>query len=181
MLSLTLAIVTERQHDVVGLDGPGWETTTTAHDLGMIYRTALNYPLFGQIIHQQIASIPQRRRRIQDDRQPRSALLLNGYPGFIGEHGLHQFLPRRPTSRWRSADGKRLIAVMMYGSDDLWDQGRALLDWGQPKLVRKLDSLRSGRTPAPGACRKPSIAGGAAVNRAPLQGSSSSLVRCSTT
>jgi D-alanyl-D-alanine carboxypeptidase len=26
--------------------------------------------------------------------------------------------------------GKQLIAVMMYGKDDLWDQGRALLDWG---------------------------------------------------
>ena len=26
--------------------------------------------------------------------------------------------------------GTRLVAVMMYGSDDLWDQGRALLDWG---------------------------------------------------
>jgi D-alanyl-D-alanine carboxypeptidase len=27
-------------------------------------------------------------------------------------------------------NGKRLIAVMMYGSEELWDQGRALLDWG---------------------------------------------------
>jgi D-alanyl-D-alanine carboxypeptidase len=27
-------------------------------------------------------------------------------------------------------NGHRLIAVMMYGDDDLWNQGRALLDWG---------------------------------------------------
>jgi D-alanyl-D-alanine carboxypeptidase len=23
-----------------------------------------------------------------------------------------------------------LVAVMMYGSEELWDQGRELLDWG---------------------------------------------------
>lgn len=27
-------------------------------------------------------------------------------------------------------DGHRLIAVLMYGDSDLWNQGRTLLDWG---------------------------------------------------
>lgn len=39
-----IGAVATRAGSPSNLDGPGWETATTAHDLGMIYRTALNYP-----------------------------------------------------------------------------------------------------------------------------------------
>ena len=57
-------------------------------------------------------------------------LLLNGYPGFIGGKTGYTNLAQETYVAMAQRDGKQLIAVMMYGKDDLWDQGRALLDWG---------------------------------------------------
>ena len=115
-----IGAVATRAGSPSGLDGPGWETTTTAHDLGMIYRTALSYPLFGQIIHQSSAQFPNGSGGFKTIASHDH--LLPSYPGFIGGKTGYTNLAQR--------DGKRLIAVMMYGKDDLWDQGRALLDWG---------------------------------------------------
>mgnify|MGYP003610528654 CR=1 FL=1 len=112
-----------------GLDGPGWETTTTAHDLGMIYRTALSYPLFGQIIHQSTAQFPDGAGGFKQIAS-HDPLLLHGYPGFIGGKTGYTNLAQETYVAMAQRDGKRLIAVMMYGKDDLWDQGRSLLDWG---------------------------------------------------
>lgn len=124
-----IGAVATRAGSPSGLDGPGWETTTTAHDLGMIYRTALNYPLFGQIIHQQTAQFPNGAGGFKTIAS-HDPLLLNGYPGFIGGKTGYTNLAQETYVAMAQRDGKRLIAVMMYGSDDLWDQGRALLDWG---------------------------------------------------
>lgn len=111
-----------------GLDGPGWETTTTAHDLGMIYRTALSYPLFGQIIHQQTAQFPDGAGGLKQIASHDH--LLPNYPGFIGGKTGFTNLAQETYVAMAQRDGRRLIAVMMYGKDDLWEQGRALLDWG---------------------------------------------------
>lgn len=112
-----------------GLDGPGWESVTTPHDLAVIYRAALNYPLFGQILHQPAAAFPDGKGGFKKIAS-HDPLLLNGYPGFIGGKTGYTNLAQETYVAMAQRGGKRLVAVMMYGKDDLWDQGRALLDWG---------------------------------------------------
>lgn len=112
-----------------GLDGPGWESVTTPNDLAVIYRAALNYPLFGQIIHQSTALFPDGKGGVKQIAS-HDHLLLSGYPGFIGGKTGYTNLAKETYVAMAQQNGKRLIAVLMYGSDELWDQGRALLDWG---------------------------------------------------
>jgi D-alanyl-D-alanine carboxypeptidase (penicillin-binding protein 5/6) len=111
-----------------GLDGPGWESVTTPHDLAVIYRAALNYPLFAQIIHQSTALFPDGKGGLKQiashDR------LLPNYPGFIGGKTGYTNLAKETYVAMAQQGGRRLIAVLMYGSDELWDQGRTLLEWG---------------------------------------------------
>lgn len=111
-----------------GLDGPGWESVTTAHDLAVIYRAALNYPLFVQTIHQSAAAFPDGAGGVTTlaSHDP----LLTDYPGFIGGKTGYTNLAQETYVAMAQRDGRRLVAVMMYGDDDLWNQGRALLDWG---------------------------------------------------
>lgn len=111
-----------------GLDGPGWESVTTPYDLAMIYRAALNYPMFAQILHQSAAAFPDGAGGLKQitSHDPN----LTGYPGFIGGKTGYTNLAQETYVAIAQRGGKRLIAVMMYGKDDLWDQGRALLDWG---------------------------------------------------
>jgi D-alanyl-D-alanine carboxypeptidase (penicillin-binding protein 5/6) len=111
-----------------GLDGPGWESVTTPHDLAVIYRAALNYPLFAPILHQTTAAFPDGNGGYKQiaSHDP----LLTSYPGFIGGKTGYTNLAQETYVAMAQRNGKRLVAVMMYGEDDLWDQGRALLDWG---------------------------------------------------
>ena len=111
-----------------GLDGPGWESVTTPHDLAVIYRAALNYPLFPQILHQSAAAFPDGNGGFKQiaSHDP----LLTSYPGFIGGKTGYTNLAKETYVAMAQRNGRRMIAVMMYGTDELWDQGRALLDWG---------------------------------------------------
>jgi D-alanyl-D-alanine carboxypeptidase (penicillin-binding protein 5/6) len=111
-----------------GLDGPGWESVTTPHDLAVIYRAALNYPLFPQILHQSAAAFPDGSGGFKQiaSHDP----LLTSYPGFIGGKTGYTNLAKETYVAMAQRNGRRMIAVMMYGTDELWDQGRALLDWG---------------------------------------------------
>lgn len=111
-----------------GLDGPGWESITTPHDLAVIYRAALNYPLFVQIIHQSAALFPNGGGGVKQIASHDH--LLRTYPGFIGGKTGYTSLAKETYVAMAQRGGRRLVAVMMYGDDDLWDQGRALLDWG---------------------------------------------------
>lgn len=119
---------TTRASSPSGLDGPGWESITTPHDLAVIYRAALSYPLFVQIIHQRAAQFPNGAGGFKQiaNQDP----LLTDYPGFIGGKTGYTNLAQETYVALAQRNGKRLVAVMMYGSDDLWNQGRALLDWG---------------------------------------------------
>ncbi|MEI7916135.1 MAG: serine hydrolase [Mycobacteriaceae bacterium] len=112
-----------------GLDGPGWESLTNANDLAVIYRAALNYPLFAQILHQSTAQFPDGAGGMKTIAS-HDPLLLNGFPGFIGGKTGYTNLAKETYVAMAQRDGKRLVAVMMYSDDDLWNQGRALLDWG---------------------------------------------------
>ena len=111
-----------------GLDGPGWESVTTAQDLAMIYRAALTYPLLAQILHQSTALFPDGSGGLKTiasrDR------LLASYPGYIGGKTGYTNLAQETYVAIAQRDGRQLIAVLLYGTDELWDQGRALLDWG---------------------------------------------------
>ncbi len=111
-----------------GLDGPGWESVTTPQDLAVIYRAALSYPLFAQILHQSTAAFPDGAGGLKQiaSHDP----LLTSYPGFIGGKTGYTNLAQETYVAMAQRNGRRLVAVMMYGEDDLWDQGRKLLDWG---------------------------------------------------
>jgi len=111
-----------------GLDGPGWESTTTSNDLAVIYRAALNYPLFAQILHQSTALFPDGAGGVKQIASHDH--LLPNYPGFIGGKTGYTNLAQETYVAMAQRNGHRLIAVMMYGEDDLWNQGRDLLDWG---------------------------------------------------
>jgi D-alanyl-D-alanine carboxypeptidase (penicillin-binding protein 5/6) len=111
-----------------GLDGPGWESVTTPVDLAAIYRAAMAYPLFGQIIHQRTATFPDGKGGVKQIASHDH--LLPHYPGFIGGKTGYTNLAKETYVAMAQRGETRLVAVMMYGSDDLWDQGRALLDWG---------------------------------------------------
>ena len=110
-----------------GLDGPGWESVTSPHDLAVLYRAALGYPLFTQIVHQPSALFPDRTGYREIRNQDR---LLRSYPGFIGGKSGYTDLARETYVGMAQRNGRRLIVVQMYGSDDLWDQAARLLDWG---------------------------------------------------
>ncbi len=111
-----------------GLDGPGWESVTTPHDLAVIYRAALGYPLFAQILHQSAAVFPDGAGGLKQI-SSRDRLLPN-YPGYIGGKTGYTLLAKETYVGMAQRDGRRLVVVQMYGSDELWDQGRALFDWG---------------------------------------------------
>jgi len=111
-----------------GLDGPGWESTTTPQDLAVIYRAALNYPLIAQILHQSTAQFPDGAGGFKQIASHDH--LLPNYPGFIGGKTGYTNLAQETYVAMAQRDGHRLIAVLMYGDSDLWNQGRALLDWG---------------------------------------------------
>ncbi|MFZ4372931.1 MAG: D-alanyl-D-alanine carboxypeptidase family protein [Mycobacterium sp.] len=111
-----------------GLDGPGWESTTTPQDLAVIYRAALNYPLVAQILHQSTAQFPDGAGGFKQIASHDH--LLPNYPGFIGGKTGYTNLAQETYVAMAQRDGHRLIAVLMYGDSDLWNQGRALLDWG---------------------------------------------------
>jgi D-alanyl-D-alanine carboxypeptidase (penicillin-binding protein 5/6) len=123
-----LGAVNTRAGSPSGLDGPGWESVTTAQDLAVIYRAALTYPLLVQILHQSTALFPDGAGGLKtiasQDR------LLPSYPGYIGGKTGYTNLAQETYVAIAQRDGRRLIAVLLYGTDELWDQGRALLDWG---------------------------------------------------
>lgn len=117
-----------RANSPSGLDGPGWESVTTPHDLAVIYRAALNYPLFVHIIHQASALFPDGKGGVKQLRN--QDRLLPDYPGFIGGKTGYTNLAQETYVAMAQRDGRRLVVVQMYGSGELWDQARGLLDWG---------------------------------------------------
>ena len=106
-----------------GLDGPGWESTTTPHDLAVIFRAALRYPLIAQIMRAQSAPFPGRTLSNQNE-------LLRRYPGDLG--GKTGFTNRARKTYVGAAQrgNRRLVVVQMYGTGDLYGQAISLLDWG---------------------------------------------------
>jgi serine-type D-Ala-D-Ala carboxypeptidase (penicillin-binding protein 5/6) len=111
-----------------GLDGPGWETTTTPYDLALIYRQALKYPLIAQIFAAQTAPFPAKDGTLkQIDAQNE---LLTRYPGdYAGKIG-YTDLARNTFVTAAQRNGRHLLVVLMYSSGDYYGQSTRLLDWG---------------------------------------------------
>jgi len=106
-----------------GLDGPGWESVTTPHDLAVIYRAALTYPLIAQIFQARSAPFPGKTITAQNK-------LLTSYPGAIAGKTGYTNLARDTFVAAAQRGNRRLIVVEMYGDGDLYGQATALFDWG---------------------------------------------------
>ncbi|AKS34993.1 D-alanyl-D-alanine carboxypeptidase [Mycolicibacterium goodii] len=106
-----------------GLDGPGWESVTTPHDLAVIFRAALNYPVIAQIMRQTTAQFPGKTLTNQNE-------LLTRYPGDIGGKTGYTNLARKTYVGAAQRGNRRLVVVQMYGTGDLYGQAIRLFDYG---------------------------------------------------
>lgn len=106
-----------------GLDGPGWESVTTPHDLAVIMRAALQYPLIAQIMRSPSAPFPGKTLHNQNE-------LLTRYPGDLGGKTGFTNLARKTYVGAAQRGNRRLVIVQMYGTGDLYGQAIRLLDYG---------------------------------------------------
>ncbi|MDZ4266888.1 MAG: serine hydrolase [Mycobacterium sp.] len=106
-----------------GLDGPGWESVTSPHDLAVIMRAALRYPLIAHIMRSPSAQFPGKTIHNQNE-------LLTRYPGDLGGKTGFTNLARKTYVGAAQRGNRRLVVVQMYGSGDLYGQAIRLLDWG---------------------------------------------------
>ena len=119
----SLGAPTTRASSPSGLDGPGWESITTPHDLAVIYRAALTYPLIAQIFQERSAEFPGKTITGQNE-------LLTRYPGTIAGKTGFTNLAQHTFVGAAQRNGHRLVVVQMYGSGDMYGQAIGLLDWG---------------------------------------------------
>jgi D-alanyl-D-alanine carboxypeptidase (penicillin-binding protein 5/6) len=106
-----------------GLDGPGWESVTSPHDLAVFFRQALKYPLIAQILRTPSAAFPGKTLTAQNE-------LLERYPGDLGGKTGFTDLARKTYVGAAQRNGRRLVVVQMFGSGDLYGQAIGLFDWG---------------------------------------------------
>lgn len=106
-----------------GLDGPGWESITTPHDLAVIYRAALTYPLIAAIFQERSAQFPGKTITAQNE-------LLSRYPGTIAGKTGFTNLAHHTFAAAAQRGNRRLIVVEMHGDGDLYGQAIGLFDWG---------------------------------------------------
>lgn len=106
-----------------GLDGPGWESITTPHDLAVMLRAALKYPLIAQIMRSPSAPFPGKTLTNQNE-------LLSRYPGAVaGKTGFTNLARKTYVGAAQRGD-RRLVVAQMYGTGDLYGQAIGLFDWG---------------------------------------------------
>ena len=130
--ALQLGATGTRAGSPSGLDGPGIDGYTTPHDLAVLFRAALENPVFTAITSSPTATVPGANGPVTLFNQDE---LLGRYPGMLG--GKTGFTdPARKTFVGAAArDGRRLVVAMMYGlvvegGPTYWDQASGLLDWG---------------------------------------------------
>lgn len=115
-----------------GIDAPGMAMWSTPHDLAVIFRNAMSYPVFAQITAAPTAVFPTKTGPKvlvnQDD-------MLHRYPGMLGGKTGYTDLARKTFVGAAERNGRRLVIAMMYGlvkegGPTYWDQAASLLDWG---------------------------------------------------
>ncbi len=115
-----------------GIDAPGMAMWSTPHDLAVIFRNAMSYPVFAQITSQPTAVFPTKTGNkvlVNQDE------MLHRYPGFLGGKTGYTDLARKTFVGAAQRNGRRLVVAMMYGlvhegGPTYWDQAASLLDWG---------------------------------------------------
>jgi D-alanyl-D-alanine carboxypeptidase (penicillin-binding protein 5/6) len=115
-----------------GIDGPGIDIWSTPHDLAVIFRSAMNYPVFAQITAQPTAVFPT---KTGDTVLVNQNDLLHRYPGTLGGKTGFTDLARKTFVAAAERNGRRLVIAMMHGlvregGPTYWDQAASLLDWG---------------------------------------------------
>lgn len=115
-----------------GIDAPGMAMWSTPHDLAVIFRNAMSYPVFAQITAAPTAVFPTRTgTRVLANQDE----MMQRYPGMIGGKTGYTDLARKTFVGAAERNGRRLVVAMMYGlvkegGPTYWDQAAALLDWG---------------------------------------------------
>jgi serine-type D-Ala-D-Ala carboxypeptidase (penicillin-binding protein 5/6) len=115
-----------------GIDAPGMPMWSTPHDLAVIFRNAMSYPVFAQITAQPSAVFPTGtgdRVLVNQDE------MLHRYPGMLGGKTGYTDAARKTFVGAAQRDGRRLVVAMTYGmvregGPTYWDQAASLLDWG---------------------------------------------------
>lgn len=115
-----------------GLNGPGIDGYTNPHDLAVIFRAALDNPVFAAITATPTAVFPGENGPVTLINQDE---MLSRYPGMIGGKTGFTDVARKTFVGAAQRDGRRLVVAMMYGlvkegGPTYWDQATALLDWG---------------------------------------------------
>ena len=115
-----------------GIDGPGIDIWSTPHDLAVIFRSAMSYPVFAQITAQPTAVFPTKTGNTVLLNQNE---LLHRYPGTLGGKTGYTDLAQKTFVAAAQRDGRRLVIAMMHGliregGPTYWDQASSLLDWG---------------------------------------------------
>ncbi|MEE6176492.1 D-alanyl-D-alanine carboxypeptidase family protein [Mycobacterium sp. 050134] len=117
-----------------GLDGPGGSGASTAHDLTVIFRTAMANPVFAQITAEPSAMFPDPATGVERPITNQDELLQR-YPGAIGGKTGFTDAARKTFVGAAARGGRRLVIAMMYGlvkagGPSYWDQAASLFDWG---------------------------------------------------
>ena len=115
-----------------GLNGPGIDGYTTPRDLAVIFRAALNDPVFARITATPSAPFPGETGPVDLINQDE---MLFRYPGMLGGKTGFTDPARKTFVGAAQRDGRRLVVAMMYGlvkegGPTYWDQATTLLDWG---------------------------------------------------
>ncbi|MGK2880113.1 MAG: D-alanyl-D-alanine carboxypeptidase family protein [Mycobacterium sp.] len=119
-----------------GIDGPGIDIWSSPHDLAVIFRSAMSYPVFAEITAQHSALFPTKTPAgVVDKVITNQNELLFRYPGTIGGKTGFTDLARKTYVVAAQRDGRRLVVALMYGlvvegGPTYWDQASSLLDWG---------------------------------------------------
>ncbi|MGH3622683.1 MAG: D-alanyl-D-alanine carboxypeptidase family protein [Sciscionella sp.] len=134
-----------------GLDGPGM--SSSAYDLSLLFRTAMNNRLFADAVHTKQLRFPGFRKNppfvISNDNR-----LLGSYPGDLGGKTGFTDDAQHTFANAAERDGHRLALVMMYGTNhlegmyrnahQLMDYGFQLAAAGTPPVGRVPDEQASG-------------------------------------
>ncbi|MHA6801189.1 D-alanyl-D-alanine carboxypeptidase family protein [Bounagaea algeriensis] len=113
-----------------GLDGPGM--STSAYDLALVYREAMEEPDFARIVGTERTEIPGPPDQPPLEVRSNNQVLLN-YPGGIGGKTGFTNDARHTFIGAAEQGGRRLVTVLMHGEQTpvrLSTQGERLLDYG---------------------------------------------------
>jgi D-alanyl-D-alanine carboxypeptidase (penicillin-binding protein 5/6) len=144
--------------DPSGLDRPG--QTSSAYDLALIGRAAMQLPAFRTYVTTKTAMFPGGKG---PDGKARRAFIINNhnrllynYPGTIGIKNGYTVAARQTFIGAASRGGRTYLLAEMAGTNASWRPKAALLDWA---FTHGADLAPVGRLVDPGSVSRPSAAG----------------------